>query len=193
MQELLLRSRGKVLFVDEAYTLCDQSSDRKDFGQRVLEALLPVLAEDDPDMLVIFAGYEKEMNIMLETNIGLKGRFPYQFNFQDFSADELILIADNILNKKLYMFTPEARDKWIDIIKKGTKYRNRFFSNARGGTQFVVNDLLPVMAKRVVKDIDNLNPIFYQTIEEIDIVQVEERMNLRAHNERMHKPVGYNR
>lgn len=192
MQELLVRARGKVLFVDEAYTLCDQSSDRKDFGQRVLEAFLPVLAEDDSDMVVIFAGYEREMNVMLETNIGLKGRFPYQFNFQDFSAEELILIADNILNKKSFVFTSEARKKWIEIIKKGSRYRSRFFSNARWVTQLVLNDLLPVMARRVVKDSDNISPTFYQTIEEMDIVYVEERMNLRASNERIRKPVGYN-
>ncbi|WP_289466454.1 AAA family ATPase, partial [Klebsiella pneumoniae] len=45
MLEVLEKARGNVLFIDEAYALCDSTSDRKDFGNHVIEALLPILAE----------------------------------------------------------------------------------------------------------------------------------------------------
>ena len=93
MQEILERARGNVLFIDEAYTLYDGASDHKDFGFRVLESLLAVLALEHADILVIFAGYEKEMKAMMDANLGLWGRFPHQFHFEDYSVDELLQIG----------------------------------------------------------------------------------------------------
>ena len=93
VNEVLRRAQGNVLFIDEPATLYDGANDRKDFGMRVIEALLTVLAQPDPDMVVILAGYEKEMNEMLKTNPGMEGRFPHKFNFPDYNACELNQIS----------------------------------------------------------------------------------------------------
>ena len=77
MQQVLEQARGNVLFIDEAYTLCDSTDDRKDYGYRVIECLLTVMAEDNPDMTVIMAGYGREMDRMLQANQGLRGRFAH--------------------------------------------------------------------------------------------------------------------
>ena len=62
--EAIEEARGGVLFIDEAYTLVSHESDTKDFGKEILNALLTVLSEPQPDMIVILAGYEdKMMNI----------------------------------------------------------------------------------------------------------------------------------
>ena len=64
-------ARGGVLFVDEAYTLVNSvSKENNDFGKEVLNALLTVLTEPEPDMIIILAGYEKQMQTMLNFNPG---------------------------------------------------------------------------------------------------------------------------
>ena len=80
MQALLEQAKGNVLFIDEAYNLYDGGDTKKDYGHRVIESLLTVLSQKNPDLIVILAGYEKEMMNMLETNPGMKGRFPYHFH-----------------------------------------------------------------------------------------------------------------
>ena len=60
-------ARGGVLFIDEAYTLISHESDTKDFGKEVLNALLTVLSEPEPDMIIILAGYEDKMAAMMKT------------------------------------------------------------------------------------------------------------------------------
>ena len=49
------------MFIDEAYTLIEGGSDTKDYGKEVINALLTVLSEPNPDMIVILAGYEDKM------------------------------------------------------------------------------------------------------------------------------------
>ena len=105
---IISSARGNVLFIDEAYTLFSGGEDRRDFGMRVIETLLPVMSEPDPDMVVIFAGYEKELMRMMDANEGLLDRFAHKFHFDDYSADELIEIGERQLKEKAMRLTPEA-------------------------------------------------------------------------------------
>jgi SpoVK/Ycf46/Vps4 family AAA+-type ATPase len=81
--EILKRAQGNVLFIDEAYTLCDHSKQGNDFGRRAMEVLLTTLSKEHIDMMVIFAGYPKEMTEFLDINPGLRSRVPYTFYFED--------------------------------------------------------------------------------------------------------------
>lgn len=54
------------MFIDEAYTLIEGGSDTKDYGKEVINALLTVLSEPNPDMIVILAGYEDKMKSCLK-------------------------------------------------------------------------------------------------------------------------------
>ena len=169
MLGILSKAQGNVLFIDEAYSLCDCKSDRKDFGQRAIEALLTVLSQDNPDMIVIFAGYQKEMDYMMETNIGLQGRFPHKFHFEDYSDEELLQIGDMITEKGEYIFTPEARELWINYVTDAYCEKDRFFSNARWINQTVNHGLLTIMAQRVMQHQEIQDKAFLQTIEKEDI------------------------
>lgn len=102
-------ARGGVLFIDEAYTLISHESDTKDFGKEVLNALLTVLSEPEPDMIIILAGYEDKMAAMMKTNPGLKDRFPLTFHFDDYSAGELMEMACRTLEAGNYRLTDEAQ------------------------------------------------------------------------------------
>jgi SpoVK/Ycf46/Vps4 family AAA+-type ATPase len=149
MKVVLEEAKGNVLFIDEAYDLSTGSDDRKDFGYRVLESLLTVLTQPNPDMLIIFAGYEKEMNAMLNSNPGLQGRFPYHYRFDDYSADQLMEIALKLFERDEYILTDEAAAEMQDDITQVLNQKLPNFGNARWVEQFVNNGIIPAMADRI--------------------------------------------
>jgi SpoVK/Ycf46/Vps4 family AAA+-type ATPase len=151
MQRILQEARGNILFIDEAYTLCDGSGDRKDFGHRAIECLLTVMAQEDCDMIVIFAGYSKEIETMMRCNQGLNGRFPYKFEFADYSADELMQIAELKLSQQDYELTPEASDLLYKNIEEAVQNKDWDFCNARWVGQYVDNGIIPAQCERLMK------------------------------------------
>ena len=170
MQELLERSKGNVLFIDEAYSLCDNSDgDRKDFGCRVLECLLTALAEKNPDRIIILAGYEKEMDRMLEMNPGMKGRFPYRFHFADYTADELVEIALRLFARNDYTLTAEAAQALREVVAQVVASKDAFFHNARWVEQFVWDGIVAAMSDRVMALETDMKEC-YQTVEAADVL-----------------------
>ncbi|MGZ7142776.1 AAA family ATPase, partial [Streptococcus pyogenes] len=73
-----------------------EGQDKRDFGHRVIETLLTYLSLEDTDMIVILAGYTNEMKQLLESNPGLKSRFPYIFHFEDYSPEQLMNIGKKV-------------------------------------------------------------------------------------------------
>lgn len=149
MAAVLERARGNVLFIDEAYTLYNGSDDRKDFGMRVIESLLTVLSQPNPDMIVVLAGYEREMTQMLESNPGLKGRFPNHFYFPDYDADELTMIALRMLAEQDYMLDECACMRLRRVVADEVSRKDRYFSNARWIKNFIDGGVVPAMAGRI--------------------------------------------
>lgn len=164
MNILLQQAKGNILFVDEAYTLCDTDRDRMDFGYHALESLLTVLSQKEPDMIVIFAGYKNEIERMLKANQGLSGRFPYHFHFDDYTADELLLIAKNIIAEEQYKLTEEAEARLAETIREAVNAKDEDFSNARWVTQYVENGIIPNVGDRLVSGSNIINMESCQTI-----------------------------
>lgn len=146
---LLEEARGNVLFVDEAYTLCTGVDDQRDFGLRVIDSLMTVLSQPDPDMVIVFAGYPKEMERLLATNPGLSSRFGYRYHFDDYNAEQLLQIARHILEHDDYILTDEATVAMQNIIEKALKNHSKDFGNARWVTQLVDGGIIPALAERV--------------------------------------------
>lgn len=151
MQQVLQQARGNVLFVDEAYALCDSLDDRKDYGNHVIESLLGVLSEPCPDMVVVFAGYRDEMERLMQMNQGLRGRFPYAFHLEDYTADELMQIALHILSQRGYRLEEAACRRLQEVIAGAVEGKDRYFGNARWVGQLLVSGVLPAMAVRIVR------------------------------------------
>jgi stage V sporulation protein K len=83
---------GGVLFVDEAYSLSDPSSDRgsnEDYGREALTSLIAGMENHRHELCVIVAGYPAEMERFIGTNAGLRSRISRHIQFPDFSEDEL--------------------------------------------------------------------------------------------------------
>ena len=170
MAAVLEQAKGNVLFIDEAYTLCDNDrGDRRDFGCRVLERLLTVLAQKNPDMIVIMAGYEKEMNQMLEMNPGMKGRFPYKFKFEDYNADELFQIANALLAKSEYVLTPMAELRLKETIEEVLLNKDAFFHNARWVEQYILDGVVSAMSDRLMS-----LPFHLQSRELLQTIEVQD-------------------
>ena len=152
MKAVLEEARGNVLFIDEAYNLYEGTADRKDYGAKVIDSLLTVLSQPTPDMIIIFAGYEKEMDAMLNSNPGLMGRFPYKYRFSDYDADQLMEIALHLFEKDDYILSEEAQDVLHLKICDTLSQRTKNFGNARWVEQFIRNGIIPAMANRVTLD-----------------------------------------
>ena len=176
MKQILAEARGNVLFVDEAYTLYKEDCN-KDFGRIAVECLLDVLSRKNPDMLIIFAGYEQEMKRLLSMNQGLDGRFPYKFYFPDCTAEQLMQIAKLILAKDQYILTPEAEALLEKSIREAVSHKDRAFGNARWVGQYVRNGIIPAMADRLSSMVHAFTPEVYQTIEAADVKTAHDRYN----------------
>lgn len=152
MMKVLEKAKGNVLFIDEAYTLYNGAEDSKDFGKRVIESLLTFLAQKSPDMIVILAGYEKEMQQLIDSNDGLRGRFPHHLHFPDYSVGELMQIANNRLGKENLVLSEDALRCMQEIVFRTLSRKSSDFSNARWIEQFVAHGILPAMADRVIAE-----------------------------------------
>ena len=164
MNEILKQAKGNVLFIDEAYTLSTDADDNRDFGRRAIETLLTVLSQKNPDMIIILAGYENEIDRMLKVNQGLNGRFPHRFNFDDYSADELMQIAELIIKDEQYTLTSDAHTQLKESIVETVKNKDCSFSNARWVSQYVTNGIIPEVANRLIRDFNTITQETCQTI-----------------------------
>lgn len=173
MEEVLDEARGGVLFIDEAYTLFHGQDDRKDYGNNVLDSLLTVLAEPNPDMIVILAGYEDQMQEMLRSNPGLRDRFPLKFHFDDFSEEELVEVALGLASERQYRFTPRAEVQLRRIVHQAYKERDVHFANARWVHNLFEQGIEKCMAFRVMSGPQTLEKWAYSDILEQDVLEAE--------------------
>lgn len=173
--EAIEEARGGVLFIDEAYTLIQtKDNGTKDFGKEVINTLLPVLSEPNPDMIIIMAGYQDKMTAMLKTNPGLKDRFPLAFTFEDYTKDELMEIACGLLKSENYQLTKEAYNRLYMLIDKAVSNKDEYFGNGRWIHNLINQGIIKSMTKRVMQT--KQSEMSIETlckIEETDIIEAE--------------------
>ena len=107
---------GGVLFIDEAYSLYRGREDS--FGLEAIDTLVKGIEDNRDDLVVILAGYSKEMEEFLETNSGLKSRFPNIIDFPDYTGEELLEIAQITAKSKGYVIADEAKEPLLNYIKE---------------------------------------------------------------------------
>lgn len=118
-----------VLFIDEAYTL--SSKGESDYGQEAIATLLKRMEDDRDRLVVIVAGYTKEMNDFINTNPGLESRFTRYIEFPDYTADELCLIFDKYLNDGKYKITEAAQNAVKELFVLAETNKDDNFGNGR--------------------------------------------------------------
>ena len=126
VKELFKQAIGNVLFIDEAYSLCDGKDGL--YGDEALNTIVQELENNREDTVVIFAGYKKEMQKFLDKNSGLRSRIAFEVEFPNYSEDELIEIA-KLYAKKMDVDISQCLDKIREIVKNNKDDRN--FGNGR--------------------------------------------------------------
>lgn len=150
VSEKIEAARGGILFIDEIYSLVENSGpahESRDFGHRVLDTLMPVMSDPRADIMVIGAGYTAEMKRFINANPGLASRFPLVLNFKDFTLDELMQIGRERLAKYDYYLTPEAEAKLTDLLAAASRLENS--GNARLVTTVIENYIIPNCCERL--------------------------------------------
>ncbi|SPF41813.1 stage V sporulation protein K [Candidatus Desulfosporosinus infrequens] len=107
-REQLKKALGGVLFIDEAYSLA--RGGEKDFGKEAIDALVKTMEDNKDNLVLILAGYRQEMEWFLQTNPGLRSRFPIHIDFPDYTLDELLSIGNLMFKTRQYELTSEARE-----------------------------------------------------------------------------------
>ena len=131
MQELVESAKGGILFIDEAYSLARDDSD-KDFGREAIDTLVKLMEDYRDDLVVIVAGYPDEMEKFLSSNSGLKSRFSQNIDFEDYNIEELTEVFKRMCNSKGYIFTENILSK-VKVLIATTKAKDdTTFGNARG-------------------------------------------------------------
>lgn len=126
---IIQKSLGGILFIDEAYSLA--RGGEKDFGKEAIDTLVKHMEDNYSDFVLILAGYPSEMDHFLALNPGLKSRFPFILNFQDYKVDELLEIARRMAAEREYQLTKEAEWKLRTYLYQTRQVEYRNFSNAR--------------------------------------------------------------
>lgn len=128
-RKMIQKALGGILFVDEAYALA--RGGERDFGKEAIDTMVKSLEDHKDNLIIILAGYPKEMDEFLSSNPGLKSRFPLQLVFEDYTLEELIQIAEKFVRDKEYTITPEAKS-YLYRILSGMRIRGDLESgNAR--------------------------------------------------------------
>jgi len=128
-QRIFESALGGILFIDEAYSLF-KSGSGNDFGAEAVETLLKLMEDNRENIVVIIAGYPKELENLLTSNPGLKSRFSKTLQFPDYSKDELIQIFFKLVADYHNTLSKGAKYKIEYIIDR--YYEGGYFnSNAR--------------------------------------------------------------
>ncbi|MFG2599514.1 right-handed parallel beta-helix repeat-containing protein [Streptomyces sp. NPDC048462] len=147
---------GGVLFIDEAYTLTPEGAT-SDFGREAVDTLLKLMEDHRDEVVVIAAGYTREMRRFLDSNTGLASRFSRTVEFENYSTDELLEILSKQATGYGYDCDPEALTAlrgYMDGLP-----RDHAFGNARTARQ-ILETMMTRQAGRIgampAPDLDDL-------------------------------------
>lgn len=137
------KALGGVLFIDEAYSLADKGGNS--YNGEAIATLIQAMENHRDDLVVIFAGYTKEMKAFLDSNSGIVSRIGYTLEFEDYTKEELAEIFINMMKKSGFTVEEEALNKVKDLVDEYKDTKN--FGNAR----FIRN----IYEKSVIKHASN--------------------------------------
>jgi Cdc6-like AAA superfamily ATPase len=121
---------GGVLFIDEAYALVAGRGDN-DFGYEALDVLVKAMEDQRDDFIVIVAGYPDKMREFIDSNPGLTSRFANFVEFEDYDADELLLILERMVEDHGYTLSDATRARARQLFTEMVEGKSATFANAR--------------------------------------------------------------
>lgn len=140
------KALGGVLFIDEAYSLASKPGNTSSFNDECIATLIQAMENYRDNLVVIFAGYSKEMDSFLKSNSGIVSRIGYTLEFKDYTVNELLTILKSMFEKSGFIVSNEAllKARKVILMFKDTEG----FGNAR----FVRN----LYEKSIIKHASNV-------------------------------------
>ena len=157
------KALGGVLFIDEAYSLATKPGSSTTFNEECVATLIQAMENYRDNLVVIFAGYKKEMDGFLRSNSGIVSRIGYTMDFKDYTTDELIQIFRSMFEKAGFILDESAIEEVRGIIEK---YRGtEGFGNAR----FVRNLYEKAVIEHATNTSEETDKVILKTITKDDI------------------------
>ncbi len=153
--KLFDKAIGKVLFIDEAYSLCNDERDT--FGKEAIDTIVGNLTKEAymGKMAVIFAGYKDEMSDFINVNPGLNRRMNYYIEFEDYSNEELWEILLLKIKQGNLVISENCRDLAINYFSSLPRGKN--FANG-GAVEKLLGILKGSLDSRIMDaEVENLS------------------------------------
>lgn len=186
--EVFKSALGGVLFIDEAYAL--MSSQNDPLGKEAVDTLVKLIEDFREDIVVILAGYDKEMKDFLNTNSGLRSRFPLNVNFKDYEVEELVEIGKLMIKSKGFVLASNSYDELEVAIRKEKQKSGAQSGNARM-VRNIIEETIRAQSSRIA-DMETINKDSAVLLTEEDFncyVKSNNEFNLE---EKLNKVIGLN-
>lgn len=164
VKQAFKKARGSVLFIDEAYSLVERDGL---YGDEAINTIVQEMENNREDMIVIFAGYPKEMEKFLSKNPGLRSRIAFHIPFEDYSSNELCDISKMIASSRGLSLSNDAVCKLDGIFTDARK--NSDFGNGRYARNLIEKAQMAQTNRLLKGDIDSINDEILSTITAEDI------------------------
>ena len=160
VQEVIQKSLGGILFIDEAYSLT-KNKNENDYGYEAVDTLLKAMEDHRDDLVVIVAGYPDLMEEFLNSNPGLRSRFNKFIRFEDYNANELTGISESLCEKSGYRASEECMRFTQNYFEQKSEAHNENFANGRE----VRNYFEKAVSKQATRLVKNISAIDEQMLE----------------------------
>ena len=147
VQAKFKEAEGGILFIDEAYALIQDRGDS--FGREAVDELVAQMENHRDSVMVILAGYDKDMDEFLNANPGLRSRIRNRIHFEDYSVEELQTIFLRFCEQNGMLLEPSAKEPLAEFIALRVKQPD--FGNARG-VRNLFDDVREIQNERLLTE-----------------------------------------
>ena len=156
---------GGILFIDEAYSL--NSNGDNDFGSEAIAALIKEMEDNRDKLIVIMAGYSKEMKELLNVNPGLESRIKFNIEFDDYNGEELLRIFKSLCKKEKYKISHNAYKKLKEDFEEMIHHKGRNFGNGRLVRKYFENIKMKQATRVIEEKIDDKEELLKITRDDV--------------------------
>ena len=154
---------GGVLFIDEAYSLYRGEQDS--FGLEAIDTLVKGMEDHRDELVVILAGYTREMETFLTANSGLASRFPNKIEFPDYTAVELLQITQVLAKNKGYTLAEACTEPLLGYYARWQESDARTAGNGRLARNTLEKAIFHQSRRLVAEPAAALDPILPSDLE----------------------------
>ena len=126
-------------------------SESSDFGQEAIDTLVPLMENERHRLVVIVAGYTREMEMFVEANPGIASRIAHVIHFPDYKGSELFEIFIGMCEKDNRICTSSLRSRLLEVFNNMSRTRGHRFGNGRDVRNFYER-MLRKQKNRIVRE-----------------------------------------